>query len=190
MRSSGLTTGLSFPPQSEKLYENLRETTIHVVDFAGDISNFTYINCFSPLRKSPDRRLYTTRGLVQLPSYPQHIAMTNAAHTPIKQEDLATAETWIFDLDNTLYPAACGLFSQVEQNMTRFIMERLELARDDAYAIQKTYFREHGTTMRGLMHHHGTDPVDFLDFVHNIDLSPIPMDHGLDDLLSRLSGRN
>lgn len=115
--------------------------------------------------------------------------MTNAAHTPIKQEDLATAETWIFDLDNTLYPAACGLFSQVEQNMTRFIMERLELARDDAYAIQKTYFREHGTTMRGLMHHHGTDPVDFLDFVHNIDLSPIPLDHGLDDLLSRLSGR-
>jgi len=114
--------------------------------------------------------------------------MTNPT-SPLSQNRLPEAETWIFDLDNTLYPAACGLFSQVEQNMTRYIMERLELPREDAYAIQKTYFRDHGTTMRGLMHHHGTDPVDFLDFVHNIDLSPIPLDHGLDDLLAQLSGR-
>lgn len=103
--------------------------------------------------------------------------------------DLAAAETWIFDLDNTLYPAACGLFSQVEQNMTSYIMDRLSLARDDAYTVQKTYFREHGTTMRGLMHHHGIDPADFLSFVHDIDLSPIPHNRTLGELLGKLGGR-
>ncbi|MEQ8665214.1 MAG: pyrimidine 5'-nucleotidase [Rhodospirillales bacterium] len=104
-------------------------------------------------------------------------------------DNMYGAETWIFDLDNTLYPAACGLFRQVERNMTRFIMDRLTLAYEDAYAIQKTYFREHGTTMRGLMHHHAVDPADFLSYVHNIDLSPIPSNPDLDGLLSRLPGR-
>jgi len=108
---------------------------------------------------------------------------------PIPEERLAGAATWIFDLDNTLYPASCNLFAQVERNMTLFIMDRLGLDRDDAYAIQKTYFREHGTTMRGLMHHHGIDPHEFLGFVHDIDLSPIPENQELEVLLARLPGR-
>lgn len=120
------------------------------------------------------------------------MAMDNETGTrrdPMALHEMSGAETWIFDLDNTLYPAACGLFSQVERNMTLFIMDRLELDRDDAYAIQKTYFREHGTTMRGLMHHHAVDPADFLAYVHNIDLSPIPSNPDLDALLGRLGGR-
>ncbi|MBT6825713.1 MAG: pyrimidine 5'-nucleotidase, partial [Rhodospirillales bacterium] len=63
------------------------------------------------------------------------------------------AETWVFDLDNTLYPSSCRLFDQVEKNMTRFIELLLKCERDEAYSVQKTYFREHGTTMAGLMHH-------------------------------------
>ena len=111
------------------------------------------------------------------------------AQSPLALDKMFGAKTWVFDLDNTLYPAACGLFRQVEQNMTRYIMDRLELGREDAYAVQKTYFREHGTTMRGLMHHHAVDPLDFLAYVHDIDLSPIPVNPVLNDLLTRLPGR-
>ena len=60
-------------------------------------------------------------------------------------------ETWIFDLDNTLYPASCRLFDQIQDRMQRFIAERLDLSPEEALIAQKTYFREHGTTMRGLM---------------------------------------
>jgi len=110
-------------------------------------------------------------------------------NTPRPFDALAAAETWIFDLDNTLYPAACGLFRQVEQNMTRFIMEHLEIDRDTAFRVQKTYFQNYGTTMRGLMHHHDVNPVDFLDYVHNIDLTPIPHNPDINDLLAGLRGR-
>lgn len=102
---------------------------------------------------------------------------------------LANAEVWIFDLDNTLYPASCNLFSQVEKNMTRFIIELLDLEHQAAYDIQKKYFREHGTTMRGLMHHHDVEPHDFLDFVHDVDLSNVPDDPVLESHLARLPGR-
>ncbi len=102
---------------------------------------------------------------------------------------LANAAVWIFDLDNTLYPASCNLFSQVERNMTQFIIDLLEVEHDVAHGLQKKYFREHGTTMRGLMHHHGVEPAAFLDFVHDIDLSDVPDDPILDAHLSCLPGR-
>ena len=102
---------------------------------------------------------------------------------------LKLTETWIFDLDNTLYPASCRLFDQVEKNMTRFIQQLLDCERDEAYEVQKTYFREHGTTMSGLMQNHGVMPNEFLDFVHDIDLSEVPVDPVLDRALSRLPGR-
>jgi len=95
----------------------------------------------------------------------------------------------VFDLDNTLYPSSCRLFDQVEKNMTRFIELLLKCERDEAYSVQKTYFREHGTTMAGLMHHHGVEPHDFMDFVHDIDLSGVPTDPDLDTALNRLPGQ-
>jgi putative hydrolase of the HAD superfamily len=103
--------------------------------------------------------------------------------------DLRAAETWVFDLDNTLYPASCRLFDQVEKNMTQFIQNLLDCDRDEAYAVQKTYFREHGTTMSGLMQHNGVTPEEFLDFVHDIDLSGVPVDPDLDAALGQLPGR-
>ena len=83
---------------------------------------------------------------------------------------LRETETWVFDLDNTLYPAKCRLFDQVDKNITRFIMQFLGLEWDDAYSLQKDYFRQYGTTMNGLMTMHDADPHEFLEFVHDIDL--------------------
>jgi len=115
--------------------------------------------------------------------------MESPASAALKNDEIERIETWIFDLDNTLYPASSRLFDQIDRNMTRFIMARLDLDWDAAHKLQKSFFREHGTTMRGLMSNHGTDPVEFLDFVHEIDLAAIAPDPGLNQALERLPGR-
>jgi len=102
---------------------------------------------------------------------------------------LAEIETWIFDLDNTLYPVSCRLFDQIHARMTRFVADRLELTPEAALAVQKTYFREHGTTLRGLMTVDRIDPDDFLAFVHEVDLSCVPRNSVLVAALSALPGR-
>jgi putative hydrolase of the HAD superfamily len=107
----------------------------------------------------------------------------------VKGRPLTEIETWIFDLDNTLYPSSCRLFDQIHARMTRFIAERLDLSPDAALALQKTYFREHGTTLRGLMTVNRIDPNDFLAYVHEIDLSCVPPDPVLVEALAILPGR-
>src|SRR5689334_11518924 len=102
---------------------------------------------------------------------------------------LAEIETWIFDLDNTLYPASCRLFDQIHARMTQFIADRLGISAAAALTVQKTYFREHGTTLRGLMTVNRIDPEDFLAFVHEIDLARVPPDPALVDTLAKLPGR-
>src|SRR5215470_11101633 len=96
---------------------------------------------------------------------------------------------WVFDLDNTLYPARCNLFAQVDRRIGLFIEGLLGLEQGPARELQKRYFREHGTTLRGLMTHHGIDPRAFLDFVHEIDLAPVPPSPALDAALAALPGR-
>ena len=96
---------------------------------------------------------------------------------------------WIFDLDNTLYPAATNLFARVSVRMTHFIRDRFAMTEDEARALQKALFRRHGTTMRGLMLEHGTDPDVFLDFVHDIDVSDVVPDIRLAGLIRRLPGQ-
>ncbi len=102
---------------------------------------------------------------------------------------LATVDTWIFDLDNTLYSERFGLFDQVSDRMTLFIVEFLGLDRCRARALQKQYFSEHGTTLNGLMKIHDCDPAEFLAFVHDIDWSPIPENPDLARTLAELPGR-
>jgi putative hydrolase of the HAD superfamily len=102
---------------------------------------------------------------------------------------LGEIETWIFDLDNTLYPASCRLFDQIHARMTEFIADRLDLAPEAALAVQTTYFREHGTTLRGLMTVNGIDPQEFLGFVHDIDLGCVRPDPVLAAALTALPGR-
>ena len=107
----------------------------------------------------------------------------------IRRRPLVEIETWIFDLDNTLYPSSCRLFDQIHARMTGFIADRLGLSREGALLVQKTYFREHGTTMRGLMTVNRIDPEDFLAYVHEIDLACVPPDPALVAALGQLNGR-
>src|SRR5258707_4277323 len=102
---------------------------------------------------------------------------------------LGAVETWIFDLDNTLYPASCRLFDQVQLRMTEFICTRLSLSPEQAAELRRTYFREHGTTLRGLMTNDKIDPHEFLAFVHDIDLACVPPDPALAGALRQLGGR-
>ena len=102
---------------------------------------------------------------------------------------LGEVETWIFDLDNTLYPASCRLFDQVQQRMTDYICRRLALSAEEAAELRRNYFREHGTTLRGLMTVNAIDPHEFLAFVHDIDLAGVSPDPALAAALRRLAGR-
>lgn len=103
--------------------------------------------------------------------------------------DFGGITTWVFDLDNTLYHPRANLFGQIDQRMTAFIMELLSLDFAAARALQKKYFLEYGTTLQGLMHHHGVEPRTFLDYVHDIDLTVVGEDAALDAALAALPGR-
>lgn len=96
---------------------------------------------------------------------------------------------WIFDLDNTLYPRTCNLFSQIDQLMTQYVIELTGLEFDAARRMQKELYRDHGTTMKGLMHTHDIDPDDYLRSVHNIDYSNVMPHPELIDLIKGLPGR-
>jgi putative hydrolase of the HAD superfamily len=106
--------------------------------------------------------------------------------TPHSLDD---TDYWIFDLDNTLYPAACDLFSQIDVKMGAFISGHLGIDRIDARKLQKRYYLEHGTTLAGLMANDGIHPDTFLDFVHDIDVTPIPPSPELRVALSQLPGQ-
>lgn len=102
---------------------------------------------------------------------------------------LGEIETWIFDLDNTLYPESCRLFDQVQQRMNEFIATRFGLTEEAAAERRRIYFREHGTTMRGLMTVDNVDPHEFLAFVHEIDLACVPPNPDLVAAVGALRGR-
>jgi putative hydrolase of the HAD superfamily len=99
------------------------------------------------------------------------------------------APTLIFDLDNTLYPASCRLFDQIDHRMTAFTADLLGLSVSAARQLQKEYFYRYGTTLKGLMKHHDVDPHEFLDAVHAIDLSVIPANPALQSAMARYPGR-
>ncbi|MEL7546735.1 MAG: pyrimidine 5'-nucleotidase [Pseudomonadota bacterium] len=104
-------------------------------------------------------------------------------------QELRERDVWVFDLDNTLYPAECDLFAEIDQRMTDFVARFLHVDRVEARQIQKRYYAEHGTTLKGLMSLHGMAPADFLHHVHEIDLSPLPKLPALADAIARLPGR-
>jgi len=101
----------------------------------------------------------------------------------------SSINTWIFDLDNTLYSASLGVFDQIDARMKAFVARELDLSPEDAFKLQKKYFHAHGTTLRGLMLNHGTDPDAFLDYVHDIDHDVLDADHRLEKAIAALPGR-
>jgi putative hydrolase of the HAD superfamily len=102
---------------------------------------------------------------------------------------LRRSECWVFDLDNTLYPAANGLMAEVSARMTEFVADALGVARDEALIEQKDLFRKHGTTLRGMMEKHAVDPWAFLDFVHQVDYGQVDPSPRLAKALTALPGR-
>lgn len=98
-------------------------------------------------------------------------------------------DAWIFDLDNSLYPASANLFSLIDIRMGEYIERLLACDSAEARRVQKRHFLEHGTTLAGLMATHDVDPRDFLDYVHDIDLARISADPALVAAVDRLPGR-
>jgi putative hydrolase of the HAD superfamily len=103
--------------------------------------------------------------------------------------DFRHIDTWIFDLDNTLYRAESELFAQIESRMTDYIARHLKLTTEDAVRVRQTYYRNYGSTLSGLLEVDGVDPDDFLSYVHEIDLSALTPDGALNSAFSRLPGR-
>jgi putative hydrolase of the HAD superfamily len=101
----------------------------------------------------------------------------------------AAFDTWVFDLDNTLYPAECDLFAQIDARMTAYVSALLQVDSVEARLVQKRYYFEYGTTLAGLMAQHAVDPHDFLHHVHDIDVSPITPDPELLSLIEALPGK-
>jgi putative hydrolase of the HAD superfamily len=104
-------------------------------------------------------------------------------------DGFAHIDTWIFDLDNTLYPPSCRLFDQIDRRMTEYVAAYLDMETTAARALQKQYFRDYGTTMNGMMTVHGMDPEPFLAYVHAIDHSPVPPAPALAAAIAALPGR-
>lgn len=100
-----------------------------------------------------------------------------------------TVTDWIFDLDNTLYPHHTDLFSQIDTKITGYVSDLLQLDRSEARKLQKELYREHGTTMAGLIQRHAIDPDDFLQKVHDIDYSWLAPDPVLGAAIQALPGR-
>jgi len=111
--------------------------------------------------------------------------MTRAGST----QPLAHINSWIFDLDNTLYNADNEVFAQVIGNITKYISRYLALHRADALILQKQYLAKYGTSLSGLMAVHGMDPADFLDYVHDVDLDFLKPDPKLYAKLDALPGK-
>ena len=102
---------------------------------------------------------------------------------------LSHIDCWIFDLDNSLYPASADLFALIDIRMGEYIQRLLACDPVEARRVQKSYFHEHGTTLAGLMAGHGVAPRDFLDYVHDIDLARLSADPALVAAMDRLPGR-
>ncbi len=102
---------------------------------------------------------------------------------------LAHIDAWIFDLDNTLYPASARLFDQIDVRMGGFIQNLLGVDAVEARRVQKDLFHSHGMTMPGLMERHGVDPHSYLAHVHDVDVSVVADAPLIRDALARLPGR-
>jgi putative hydrolase of the HAD superfamily len=95
----------------------------------------------------------------------------------------------VFDLDNTLYPRHTNLYAQVDSRIRDYVARLLDLTLDEAEHLRRDYYRRYGTTLRGLMLEHGASPDDFLEYVHNIDHSPVEPNPRLAAAIRRLPGR-
>ncbi|HTM77059.1 MAG TPA: pyrimidine 5'-nucleotidase [Devosia sp.] len=109
--------------------------------------------------------------------------------TPPLPRTLSQMTDWVFDLDNTLYPRSCNLFAQIDLRITQYVMDITRLEFAEARALQKSYYRDFGTTLNGLMLQNKIDPDHFLNTVHAIDYSPVEAHPALVEAIRALPGR-
>lgn len=102
--------------------------------------------------------------------------------------DLSNIDSWVFDLDNTLYSPEEEIFSQIDKKMTEFIISKFNVNEEEAFNIQKKYFLEYGTTLSGLMKRENIDPDEFLEFVHDINLEILKPNIELSKIIKNLPG--
>ena len=102
---------------------------------------------------------------------------------------LSEIETWVFDLDNTLYPVTERLLAQIDRHMGDFVARFLNVDAEEARRIQKSYFQKYGLTLRGLMIHHGLDPVRYYDEMTPMDLNEVDPNPALADAIRAMPGR-
>lgn len=105
------------------------------------------------------------------------------------RDQFSHVRTWVFDLDNTLYPPEMRLFDQIEQRMTQYVMRQLGVDHTQANHLRKTYWARYGTTLAGLMREHQIDPEPYLHEVHDIDFSVLAPDPALAREIAALPGR-
>ena len=98
-------------------------------------------------------------------------------------------DTWVFDLDNTLYPPSADLFGQMDERFSAYVARLTGLSQDDALVLCGEYWRAYGSTLAGLMEHHDIDPHHFLADVHNINIAHLAEDPALSQAIARLPGR-
>lgn len=106
-----------------------------------------------------------------------------------RMKKLAHIDTWIFDLDNTLYPPSCKLFDQIAVRMTDYMVKQMNISAKEATTLRSGYFKKYGTTLRGLMLEHDFEPHGFLNYVHEIDYEPVQHHPALGAAIAALPGR-
>lgn len=97
--------------------------------------------------------------------------------------------SWVFDLDNTLYDAETHLFTEIGHRMTEFVSKHLQISAEEAALRRNAYYRDHGTTLRGMMLEHDVPPDEFLDYVHNVDITKVPFCQITQEHLACLPGK-
>jgi putative hydrolase of the HAD superfamily len=112
-----------------------------------------------------------------------------SAKTARAPREFSHVETWVFDLDNTLYPHHLNLWQQVDERIRSYIADYLRVSRDEAFRLQKDYYKRYGTSMRGMMTEHGMNPDEYLAYVHHIDHSPLEPNPTLGAAIAQLPGR-
>lgn len=114
--------------------------------------------------------------------------MTSPAQPTELGADLRHVRSWVFDLDDTLYPPESQFMGLIQQRINAYMVRTVDLPADEAMVVQKAYLREYGTSLAGLMAHYRIDPHDFLAEVHDVPLDLLQPDPGLRAALERLEG--
>ena len=103
--------------------------------------------------------------------------------------ELNKIKCWIFDLDNTLYSGQTKVFDQVDKKMSSFISNKLNVSLEEAKKIQKEYFHKYSTTLSGMMKNHKIDAMEFLDFVHDVNLDFLGKNKDLEKEIAKIAGK-